>query len=218
MLSLSGPGGARLLIAAALSLALHAALLILIDRQPGGAGTWMPPRETTPLIVRFVSALTESVRPTSIEIAPAAEPTPVVETPPAPAAAETPAASPAPAAAPGTAYYFRSSELDRRPFPLDRIEVPPPASAPNAAGAVMIRLRLSERGRVEDASILFGTGIAEFEQAALREFANARFHPGYRGNIAVRSEILIEVTLKPPPEALSPVVGSATAEQKSAKD
>jgi TonB family protein len=114
------------------------------------------------------------------------------------AATSLPANNSAPAGDGLVHYYFKTSELDRRPFPLTRIEVPTPESAEALSGSVMIRLRISERGRIEDAKIVMGTGIAEFEAAALREFSQAQFHPGYRANLPVRSEMLIEVTLKPP--------------------
>jgi TonB family protein len=63
----------------------------------------------------------------------------------------------------------------------------------------MLRLRISESGQVDDATIVMSTGIPEFEAAALQTFSGARFQPGYRANLPVRSEMLIEVTLQPPP-------------------
>lgn len=199
-------GARRLLIAAGVSVALHAAIALSISRQPGSSDSLGQPRDSTPLIARLASAVTESVLPAEpvVTPAPVAAPAP----PPAPASATN---VPGTAATPGV-YYFKASELDRRPFPLARIEVPPPESATAESGAVMIRLRVSERGRVEDARIMFGTGVAEFEEAALRAFSGAQFQPGYRGNVAVRSEMLIEVTLRPPSPAVSPpVAGLAPA-------
>ncbi|MDP1538177.1 MAG: TonB family protein [Burkholderiales bacterium] len=195
-------GARRLLIAAGVSTALHAAIVLSINRQPGGGYPLAQAHNGAPLITRLAAAVTASVLPAGAEPAPApatsAEPVP----PPPPAVTGASADS----AAPGTVYYFKSSELDRRPFPLARIEVPPPESATAESGAVMIRLRISERGRVEDARIMFGTGVTEFEAAALREFSRAQFQPGYRGNVAVRSEMLIEVKLHPPAPDASPAV------------
>lgn len=191
-------GARRLLIAAGVSLALHAAVAVSIHRAPGGNNPLSRSPAAAPLIARLTTAVTESVLP----IQPIAD-----ESPPANTASHAPVSFPGPATPPltagsatasGAVYYFKASELDRRPFPLTRIEVPPPESAEAAAGSVMIRLRISESGRVEDAKIIMGTGISEFETAALREFSRARFHPGYRGNLPVRSEMLIEVTLRPP--------------------
>jgi periplasmic protein TonB len=187
-------GARRLWVAAGLSVALHAAIVVSVQRQSGGTVPPMP-AEHAPLIARLAAAVTDAVLPT---------------TPPVPAAPESAATRPAPNTPPGqstandtpagsgTVHYFKSAELDRRPFPLSRIEVPPPEMTAIEAGSVIIKLLISERGRVEDATIVMGTGIPEFEAAALREFSQARFQPGYRANLPVRSEMLIEVTLRPP--------------------
>jgi periplasmic protein TonB len=189
-----GAGARRLWIAAGLSLALHAAIVVSVQRHPGGEPPLQGAPATAPLMARLATAVSDAVMP-------AAEPVPS----PAAESARATSVNPTTAlpintdpAGDGSVHYFKTSELDRRPFPLTRIEVPPPESADAVAGSVMIRLRISERGRVEDAKIVMGTGIAEFEAIALREFSQAQFHPGYRGNLPVRSEMLIEVTLKPP--------------------
>lgn len=190
-------GARRFGVAAGLSVALHAAIAVSVQRHPGGEPPLQAEQTTAPLMARLATAVSDAVLP-------AAEPafTPAAETAPAlrPAAANTPAplSGNSNPAGDGSVHYFKTSELDRRPFPLTRIEVPPPESAEALAGSVMIRLRISERGRVEDAKIVMGTGIAEFEAAALREFSQAQFYPGYRSNLPVRSEMLIEVTLRPP--------------------
>lgn len=195
--SLDNAGVRRLLIAAGISVALHAALAFSVSRNPAGNAVLEQAQNAMPLIARLASVVTDSV----LTAAPSAETT-VAPANVATSASTPPAPRPAPAAPDAATesgtYYFKSSELDRRPFPLSRIEVPEPESATAESGAVMIRLRISERGRVEDARIVFGTGITEFEASALHEFSNAKFQPGYRGNIAVPSEMLIEVTLRPP--------------------
>jgi len=205
-------GMTRLLLAVGVSLALHAAIVFSVTRQPGSGDGMGAAPEAQPLIARLASVMSESVATVPV----------VPDTPADTAAApETrPASVPSPAATGGNApgngeagtYYFKSSELDRRPFPLARIEVPAPESPAALTGAVMLRLRISESGRVDDAKIVMSTGITEFEEAALREFSGARFHPGYRANLPVRSEMLIEVTLRPPPGTVAqgtlPVAGS----------
>lgn len=191
-------GARRLWVAAGLSLALHAAIVISVQRHPGGESSPQEAQATAPLMARLATAVSDTVLPVAEPaVAPAAE---TAETPrPAPFNTTTsPLAGNADPARDGSVHYFKTSELDRRPFPLTRIEVPAPESAEALAGSVMIRLRISERGRVEEAKIVMGTGIAEFEAAALREFSQAQFYPGYRSNLPVRSEMLIEVTLRPP--------------------
>lgn len=194
-------GARRLWVAAGLSVALHAAIVISVQRQPGGERPLQAEPATAPLLARLATAVSDAVLP-AVEpaIAPVAEAVETIR--PAPAA--SPNGNNTTPAGDGSVHYFKASELERRPFPLTRIDVPTPESAEAMAGSVMIRLRISERGRVEDAKIVMGTGIAEFEVAALREFAQAQFHPGYHGNLPVRSEMLIEVTLRPPVNGKSP--------------
>lgn len=189
-------GAGRLLVAAGISVALHAAIVLAIGRNAGINGPLSGSPVAPFLTARISLPPTESEFPGKITAAaPAdasAEPVQTSSTvqPAAPVSGEP--------TVPGAVYYFKASELERRPFPLTRVEVPPPESGDAVAGSVMIRLRISENGRVEDAKIMMGTGIAEFEASALREFSRAQFHPGYRGNLPVRSEMLIEVTLQPP--------------------
>lgn len=205
-------GMPRLLLAVGVSLALHAALVLSVSRQPGSGNGMAAAPESPPLVARLAAVVSESM--TSVPVTPAEPADTAPETrlavmPPSPSTAGSEAGG-----GESGLYYFKSSELDRRPFPLKQIEVPAPESAAALAGAVMLRLRISESGRIDDAKIVMSTGIAEFEEAALREFSGARFHPGYRGNLPVRSEMLIEVTLRPPPGhaaqgALPATAGSA---------
>ena len=198
-------GMPRLLLAVAVSLVLHAAIAVSVSRQPGGGDGLAAAPEAPPLVARLAAVVSESVA--SVPVTPAAPAETIPET--------RLAAVPSPAANAGSGeagvYYFKSSELDRRPFPLQQIEVPAPESASALAGAVMLRLRISESGRIDDAKIVMSTGIADFEEAALREFLGARFHPGYRANVPVRSEMLIEVTLRPPPGSKAQAALPATA-------
>jgi len=191
-------GMPRLLFAVGISLALHAAIALSISRQPGNGDGMGAAAPSPPLVARLAAMVSESV--TSVPVTPAAPADTLPETNLAVVAPSPANAGSGTGSGESGAYYFKSSELDRRPFPLQQIEVPAPESATALAGAVMLRLRISESGRIDDAKIVMSTGIAEFEEAALREFAGARFHPGYRANVPVRSEMLIEVTLRPPPD------------------
>lgn len=190
-------GMPRLLLAVGLSLLLHAALVVSVGRQPGGEGGVGSGMEAAPLIARLASVASDVA--TAIPVITDPAPAPAVEAPETAALTPVAAATAGEVGSTGGAYYFKTSELDRRPFALTRIEVPAPESDPSLSGAVMIRLRISESGRIDDARIMMSTGVREFEEAALREFTRARFHPGYRANVAVRSEMLIEVTLRPEP-------------------
>ena len=189
----------RLLLAVGVSLLLHAALVISVNRPAGGEIGSGANIQAPPLMARLASVVSDAVTAVPVVTEPATTPPPAPEIPDTAATALSVAATAGEAGGTGGAYYFKTSELDRRPFPLTRVEVPAPESDPSLSGAVMIRLRISESGRIDDARIMMSTGVREFEEAALREFTRARFHPGYRANVAVRSEMLIEVTLRPEP-------------------
>ena len=204
-------GMPRLLLAVGISLALHAAIALSIGRQPDSGNGMGAATQSPPLVARLAAMMSESV--VSVPVAPAAPADTLPETNLAVVAPSPATAGNETGSGESGAYYFKSSELDRRPFPLKQIEVPAPESA-TAAGAVMLRLRISESGRIDDAKIVMSTGIAEFEEAALREFTGARFQPGYRANVPVRSEMLIEVTLRPPPDKAAQIALPANAGSK----
>jgi len=196
----------RLCIAAVISVAVHLAAVLTFGRGLAGENPFADPGNSPTLIARLLSAA-----PQSPAIPESSGTLPVVAT-------DTPVpADPLPSVTeavsgvrnPGEIYYFKASELDRRPFPLERIEIPPPESPAALTASVLLRLRISESGQVDEASIVMSTGMAEFETAALNTFTQARFHPGYRANLPVRSEMLIEVTLEPPPAAGGAVAPAA---------
>lgn len=205
-------GTRRLLIAAAASILLHLGILASVQRGAPGDDPQAGQGNSRVLVAQLAgpaaSERTGELPPAAGEQSPMTSPAGGEDAMP-PAAAQPSPIDPG-IRNPGELYYFRSAELDRRPFPIDRIEVPVPESAQSLAGSVQIRLRISETGQVDDATIVMGSGIADFEAAALREFARARFHPGYRANLPVRSEMLIEVSLKPP-VAGGPMPGLAPA-------
>ena len=187
----------RLCIAAAVSVAVHLSLALSVDRGVAGDNPFAEHGATPALIARLQQAAAAdapALPETTGRLAAQTVAEPVTSAPSTPVAEQTGGVS-----NPGEIYYFKASELDRRPFPLERIEIPPPESLAAVSGSVMLRLLISESGQVDEASIVMSTGIAEFETAALNTFAQAHFHPGYRAQLPVRSEMLIEVTLQPPP-------------------
>jgi len=185
-----GGAGVRIWLAAGLSVAVHTVIAVAALLHPAGAA---PGPRTHDSTLQLAAQLTVA-GPAGAPAAPATRASRAVP-------ADTPSrktTSGNAAAATDAVVYFRTSELDRRPFPLKRIDVPAPTATAATAGSVLIRLRISARGRVDEAKIVMGTGVAEFERAALRAFSTARFKPGYRKEMAVPTEMLIEVSLHPP--------------------
>ncbi len=180
------------------------AILYTVSRGTAGDNPFAEQGNSPPLIARLGALESQPPAPpetSAVKSMVIAADEPSSSEPANPAVKDTPAS----VKNPGDIYYFKASELERRPHPLERIEVPVPESAIALTGSVMLRLRISESGQVDDASIVMSTGITEFEEAALEVFSQARFRPGYRAKLPVRSEMLIEVTLQPPPSAPEPL-------------
>lgn len=103
-------------------------------------------------------------------------------------------------------YYFPQQELSRRARILQDIDpyLGGLRDIPGAGKAVVV-LWISEQGRVDRAEAET-SGLDEvFEQAILAEFRSARFIPGERAGIAVKSKMRIEAELLPRSRFTTPV-------------
>lgn len=94
--------------------------------------------------------------------------------------------------------YYPASQLDRPPVPLQAIAPEYPGEARIAKGLVALRVRINERGEVDDVTLLRAEPEGVFERSALAAFAAARFSPGVLNGAAVGSEIEVEVEYLPP--------------------
>ncbi len=197
------PAG-RLAGALAGSLLLHAALL---------AGLHAPPRDW------LSGAPGGAPRPLNVQFQPVALPT-IPEPPVRPAIAD-PQAAPGerpvgratpPAGAPHGSEkhavpgilppvkYYTALELDRRPQPLTPIEPVYPALALSPKGRVTLALYISETGEVDRLDIESADDTGDFAGSARRAFGSARFLPGVRDGVAVKSLMRIEVRFGEPLE------------------
>jgi protein TonB len=120
-------------------------------------------------------------RPTPAEPLPLSDPTLASEASPAPLAGGE----------------SRAAGLDRGPRPLDDVEPVFPAAAGARGGTVTLRLVISDRGEVESIVVVHAVPPGLFDDAALAAFGRARFAPGLRGGIPVRSEVMYEVEFAP---------------------
>jgi len=205
---LPGPGTplrTRLALAAALSVALHAALVFGVHPDSAASRKGYAPMITARLspLPAAPDAETASVvaQPlaSAVEIAPAA---PAEITPPAAPAIpyqDTPAAAaglgPIEPPAPAPRYYL-AAELDRRPEPLQAIEPEIPEDAGGAEGSVVLQLRIDERGSVDEVVVIRAQPQGLFEASALAAFSRARFSPGMLRGVAVKSQLLVEVQFR----------------------
>ncbi len=200
----------RLSAAVAASLALHAAVVL----APSGAPPGSPLGRSgagSPLDARIVALPapppTERASPAP-PTRPAAEPEQA-----APARQASPPSLPPPPAdasalgLPGAPVYYLQSELDVRAQMQGHVDPPYPATAPPDGGYVVLRLLISEEGRVERALVVVAEPEGYFEQVAAEAFAAARFFPGRRGGTAVKSQTFIELKFHP----LAPTEPATTA-------
>ena len=91
--------------------------------------------------------------------------------------------------------YFTASQLDYRPRPLLAVEPRYPAGGAGRAGRVVLKVFLRDDGHVD--KVVLVSGDAPFGESAVRAFSNTVFSPGVRHGVAVRSQMLIEVTYRP---------------------
>ncbi len=94
--------------------------------------------------------------------------------------------------------YYPPSQLDQRPLIRLRIEPAFPPGAPVTSGRVVLRLYISEQGEVERMAIVSAEPPGWFEKPALDAFAAARFTPGIRNGVPVRSLLTIELLFGEP--------------------
>jgi TonB family protein len=90
--------------------------------------------------------------------------------------------------------YFRASELDSKPFPLAAVEPVPPPGEGNRYGKVIARVLISESGRADAVRIESSGPAKGFDEAVKKAFGSARYQPGTKNGINVKSQMLIEVT------------------------
>jgi TonB family protein len=95
-------------------------------------------------------------------------------------------------------YYYPASELTERPLPLAAIEPRFPIGAPGT-GRLKILLSINQQGSVDAVEITEAEPAEEFEQVTVEAFKEARFRPGYKNGIAVRSRLALEVRFGEPP-------------------
>jgi protein TonB len=198
--------GRRLLVAAALSLLLHLALLLGVPVNPASGVR----DSVTILSARLEpapdSAPARNTVPAVVEAIPRPEP---ADARPQPVAirAETrtrPQPDPALPAVSGGGIelplnrdptYYPARQLDVYPQPLTPIKLDYPATAASARanGRLLVLLLIDEFGVVNDASIVEAEPQGYFEETALEVFRAARFSPAQKQGKPVKSRALLQV-------------------------
>jgi TonB family protein len=189
---------ARIPAALGASLILHGAALALVDRMPRG-GQFASPDWGQWSAGALHARLREPDGPDAIAPAPRA---PVARR----AASVDPALRQTAGSASGIPVpprYLPAEELDERPLVRTPVHPVFPADAPVASGRVVLRLLISEGGAVDKAVAVQADPSGVFERAAVDAFTNARFTPGRKNGLDVRSELRIELQFGEGPPVLA---------------
>lgn len=96
----------------------------------------------------------------------------------------------------GSAFldYLPRSKLSVAPAPLTAVDVPFPAQVSGIVNlTVQLTLFIDEQGRVRRVRIDSAAIPSAFAAAVLNTFLEARFQPGEVDNVAVRSQVRLEV-------------------------
>lgn len=189
---------ARIPAALGASLILHGAALALVDGMPRGWQTASPDWGQW-----SAGALQTRLRAPDGDAA-------IAPTPRAPVARRAPSPDPvlrhAAAASSGfaaPARYLPAEELDERPLIRTPVHPAFPADAAVASGRVVLQLLINEAGAVDRAVAVQADPAGVFEQAALDAFAAARFTPGRKDGLAVKSALKIELNFGASPSVLA---------------
>ncbi|HEX9182865.1 MAG TPA: energy transducer TonB [Burkholderiales bacterium] len=185
----------RVSLALGVSLLLHGAALALADRLPIGWQRAAPDRGT------WGSGVLHARMGKLAQDAPSAAAQPRA---PVRATRENADARHAAPALPGViaaADYLPAEQLDERPQIRSHVApaFPPEADAP--AGRVVLRLLIGETGVVDKALVVRADPPGPFAAAAVEAFAPARFSPGRKDGVAVRSALTLELRFGEAPAA-----------------
>ena len=202
----------RLLLALALSVALHASLIY---------GVAVGRSESRPANMIFARLQPVEDAP---QVAPVARAHPVAPRrlvdpmPDARNAASSPSAPPEPLPAQAVASvrddsraptlevpvlvdstWYTAKDLDLYPQALAPVDPPYPASVSDVTGELTVLLAIDEFGVVQDSSVVTAQPPGYFEESTLRAFKMARFAPAQRDGRPVRSRIVVKVRFAPQP-------------------
>lgn len=162
----------------------------------------VPPVPAAPAVPRAADKPAEPT-PGTRSARETAEPSPSLPampaTPSAPIAEAGPPVPPSSvsAALPAATQYLMAARLDPGPQPIGDIEPVYPESAHLQEGTVVLRVLISETGRVDNVAVVRSNPPGFFEAAAIEAFSKAEFTPGKAAGTPVKSQITVEVHFLP---------------------
>lgn len=194
------PPAHRLTAGLALSVALHALIVLAVTLSPPRLVAPVPLQvELRPVEAQQLNAEVASEQPS--ELTATASVAAVPELPPAADDAPPPAAAPeAPVAISlPLEKYFTARELDVRAEPINEVDLVYPVKAyeMRMPGRVVVRILINEHGAVDGASVVEAAPPGVFEEAALAATQALLFRPAQKHGRGVKSQKTIEVTFDP---------------------
>lgn len=95
-------------------------------------------------------------------------------------------------------HYYLARELDARPEPTHEIKLVFPENVPRGLteGRLLLRLLINEDGGVDAVVVKSAEPRGVFEKSAIGAFRGARFSPGFKDGVAVKSQKLVEVNYR----------------------
>lgn len=196
----------RLVLAILASVGIHAAFLAAAGGHLSGGILPANPFEALQQhqslsLLQITAPETETVDSSESELlTPVAIAAPVeaaapTEAMPAPAAEQAPPAEEALIPLGEPSRYYLAHELDIRPQIMTRVnpEYPASALAKGMSVAFQTRIYIDETGRVERVMVPEGEESDLFAPAVVRAFLAARYSPGIRNGLPVKSLVLLEM-------------------------
>jgi hypothetical protein len=99
--------------------------------------------------------------------------------------------------------HFPAGELDRKPYPMRRIDLgfPPGEKGIEYYGKLRMNVYIDSRGRVERVEVLDSRVPARLRDIAVNAFTRMAWEPGRKWGIRVKSVKEVEIDFEPPPGA-----------------
>ena len=97
--------------------------------------------------------------------------------------------------------YFPASELDRKPYPMRRVDLDPPQARNGVEyyGKLRLDLFIDARGAVDRVEVVGAEVPERLRDNAVKAFSQTRWEPGRKWGIRVKSVKRVEIDFEPPP-------------------
>lgn len=96
-------------------------------------------------------------------------------------------------------HYYNAREVDVRAEPVNEVALvyPQLAYQNRVRGVVLLKILISERGAIDDMSVVESEPKGTFEAAALNAALATRFSPAIRNGRTVKSQKMLEIRFDP---------------------